>query len=174
MLSFQLCLTLCNPRNCSPPGSSVHGILQARILEWVAMPSSRGSSLPRDPTRVSCLLHWQEGSLPLTPPGKIFEISQLVDLLSCVRLFEIPWTAAHQASLSITNSQSLLKLMSTESVMPSSHLILCHPVPFSSCLQPLLASGSFQMSQFFTSGSQSIRVSASTSVLPMIIQDDFL
>ena len=50
-----------------------------------------------------------------------------VQSLSCVWLFETPWTAARQASLSITNSQSLLKLMSIESVMPSSHLILCHP-----------------------------------------------
>ena len=49
----QLCLTLCDPMDCSPPGSSVHGILQARILEWVAMPSSRGSSQPRDRTQVS-------------------------------------------------------------------------------------------------------------------------
>ena len=49
------------------------GILQARILEWVAMPSSRGSSQPRDQTQISCLLcflHWQMGSLPLAPPGK--------------------------------------------------------------------------------------------------------
>ena len=54
----------------SPPGFSVRGILQARILEWVAMPSSRGSSQPRDQTRVSLsLLHWQVGSLPLAPPG---------------------------------------------------------------------------------------------------------
>ena len=44
----QLCLTLCDPVDYSPPGSYVHGILQARILEWVAMPSSRGSSRPRD------------------------------------------------------------------------------------------------------------------------------
>ena len=51
-----------------------------------------------------------------------------VQLLSCVRPFVIPWTAAHQASLSITNSQSLLKLMPIESVMPSSHLILCPPL----------------------------------------------
>ena len=51
-----------------------------------------------------------------------------VQLLSRVRLFETPWTAARQASLSITNSQSLLKLMSIESVMPSSHLILCRPL----------------------------------------------
>ena len=67
--SLWLCLTLCNPMNCSPPGSSVHGILQARILEWVVMPS-RGSSRPRDRTHVSCLLGWQAGSLPLVPPGK--------------------------------------------------------------------------------------------------------
>ena len=51
-----------------------------------------------------------------------------VQLLSCVRLFATPWTAAFQASLSITNSWSLLKLMSIESVMPSNHLILCHPL----------------------------------------------
>ena len=51
--SLQLCRTLCGPRGCSPPGSSVHGILQARILEWVAMPSSSGFSRPRDRTRIS-------------------------------------------------------------------------------------------------------------------------
>ena len=51
--SLQSCLTLCNPMACSPPGSSVHGILQASIMEWVAMPSSRGSSQPRDQTHVS-------------------------------------------------------------------------------------------------------------------------
>ena len=49
----KLCLTLCDPMDCSPPGSSVPGILQARMLEWVAMASSRGSSWPRDPIRVS-------------------------------------------------------------------------------------------------------------------------
>ena len=56
--SLQSCLSLCN---CSPPGSSVHGILQARVLKWVAMPSSRGSSWPRDWTRISyvpCLGRW--------------------------------------------------------------------------------------------------------------------
>ena len=52
-----------------------------------------------------------------------------VQSLSCVRLFATPWTAARQASLSIANSQSLLKLMSIESVMPSNHLTLCHPLP---------------------------------------------
>ena len=51
--SLQLCLTLCNRMDCSVPGSSIHGILQARILEWVAMPLSRGSSQPRDQTLIS-------------------------------------------------------------------------------------------------------------------------
>ena len=51
-----------------------------------------------------------------------------VQSLSCVWLFVIPWTAEHQASLSVTNSQNLIKLMSIESVMPSNHLILCHPL----------------------------------------------
>ena len=49
------CLTLCSPMDCSPPGSSVFGILQVRILEWVARPSSRGSSIPSDQTCVSSI-----------------------------------------------------------------------------------------------------------------------
>ena len=53
VLVTQSCLTLCNPMDCGPPGSSVHGILQARILEWVAIPFSRGSFRPRDRTWVS-------------------------------------------------------------------------------------------------------------------------
>ena len=59
-----------------------------------------------------------------------FPIISSVQSLSCVRLLATPWTAAHQASLSITSSQSLLKLMSIESVMPSNHLILCCPLLF--------------------------------------------
>ena len=58
---LQLCLTVSNPMDCSPPGSSVSGILQARILEWAAMPSSRRSSQPGDPTYisyVSCIGRW--------------------------------------------------------------------------------------------------------------------
>ena len=96
-------------------------------------------------------------------------VSQSVQSLCHVLLFTTPWTAACQASLSITNSWSLLKLMSIESVMPSNHLILCHPL--SSCLQSFPASGSFPMSQFFASCDQSIGVSA--SALPMNIQDWF-
>ena len=82
---------------------------------------------------------------------------------------ETPWTAAHQASLSITNSQSLLKLC------PLSRW--CHPTisssvfPFSFHFQSFPASGYFQMSQFFASGGQNIGVSASASLLPTNIQD---
>ena len=68
--SLQLCLTFFYPMDCRLPGSSVHGILWARILEWVAMPSSRRPSLPRNWTHVSCFLHWQVGSLPIVPTGK--------------------------------------------------------------------------------------------------------
>ena len=78
------------------------------------------------------------------------------------------WTAACQDSLSITKSQSLLKLMSIELVMLSNHFILYHPL--SSHLQSLPASGSLPISQFFASGGQSIGVSASASVLPMNVQ----
>ena len=92
-----------------------------------------------------------------------------VQLLSRVWLFATPWTAACQASLSITNSRRLPKLMSIESVIPSSHLILCHPLLLLPPIPPAL--GSFPMSQLFTWGAQSIGVSASTSVLPMNIQD---
>ena len=66
--SLQSRLTLCHAMDCSLPGSSVHGILQSRILEWVACP------------HLLCLLHWQAGSLPLVPPGKpaLLSISQLL------------------------------------------------------------------------------------------------
>ena len=95
----------------------------------------------------------------------------VVQPLSCVRLFATPWAAALQFSLFFTVSQSLLKFMSIELVMPSNRLILCRP--FSSCLQSFPASGSLPVSQFFPSGSQSIGVSASASVLPMNTQDWF-
>ena len=92
-----------------------------------------------------------------------------VQLLSRVPLFVIPWIAALQASLSISNSRSPPKLMCIESVMLLA--ISSSVVPFSSCPQSLPASGSFPMSQFFASGGQSIGVSASASVLPMNTQD---
>ena len=89
--------------------------------------------------------------------------------LNHVWLFVTPWSAAHQAALSSTNSWSLLKLMSIETVMPSSHLSLCHPL--------LLLTSAFlsirvnSLHQYF--GGQNIGVSASASVLPMNIQDWF-
>ena len=101
-------------------------------------------------------------------------INQLVQSLSHVRLFATPWTAARQASLSITNSRSLLKLMSIESVMASNHLILCHPL--------LLLPSVFPSIRVFYNESVlcirwpkywSFRVSASASVLPVNIQDWF-
>ena len=92
-----------------------------------------------------------------------------VQSLSHVQLFATPWTAALQASLSITHSRSLLKLMSIESVMPSNHLILCRPL--------LLPPSIFPSSRVFSSESvlcirwPNTGVSASASVLPMNIQD---
>ena len=68
--SLHLCPTLCNPMDSNLPGFSVYGISQARILEWVAMPSSSGSPWPRDWTRLLCLLNCQIGSLPSVPFGK--------------------------------------------------------------------------------------------------------
>ena len=89
---------------------------------------------------------------------------------SRVRLFATPWTAAHQASLSLTISRSLSKFMSTASVMPSSHLILCCPLLLLPSTFP--ASGSFPMNQL--SGDKSTGASASAWVLPVNIQDWFL
>ena len=97
----------------------------------------------------------------------IYLLVSSVQSLSQVRLFVTAWMAARQASLSITSSQSLLKLLSFASVMPSSHLILCCPLLL--LPQSFSASGSFTMSWFFISGGQSIGVSASVSVLPMNI-----
>ena len=116
---------------------------------------------------------WDPNSLPFKW-GKCFfchsvQFSSVAQ--SCPTLCDPMDFTAHQASLSISNSWSLLKLMSIESVMPSNHLLLC--CPFSSCLQSFPASGSFPMNQFFTSGGQNTGASASASVLPMNIQDWF-
>ena len=99
----------------------------------------------------------------------VLHISCSVQSLSCVQLFVTPLTAAHQASLSITNSRSPPKPMSIESVMPSNHLILCRPLLLPPSIFPSIRV--FQMSQLFASGGQSIGVSALASVLPMNAQD---
>ena len=114
------------------------------------------------------VLHHSKPQFSYLSHGEIC-LPDLVQSLSYVRLFATPWTAALQASLSITNSWSLLKLMSIESVC---HLAISSSViPFSSHLQSFPVSGSFQMSCFFASGGQSIGVAASASVLLMNIQD---
>ena len=151
----------CDPMDYSPPGSSVHGIFQARILEWVAIPFSRGSSWPRDRTRVSCnagrlFTDWATRELA-------FKFSS-VQYLSRVWLFATPWIAAHQAS----------RPSPTPGVHSNSCPLSrwCHPaisssvIPFSSCPQSLPASESFPMSQLFTWGGQSTGVSALASFLP--------
>ena len=100
---LQSCLSLCNTMDCSPPGSSVHGILQARVLEWVAMPSSRGSSDPG-----------MEPSALKSPPlvGGLFITSATWlfrkwkwSLLSRVWLSATPWTVAYQVSQSVEFSR---------------------------------------------------------------------
>ena len=126
MLVAQECLILCNPTDCSPAG-----IFQVRILAWFAISFSRGTSQPRNQTRVSCIAG---GFFTTEPPGKHklygsqSGIFSSVQSLSRVGLFVTPRIAACQASLSVTNSQSSLKLMFVESVMPSNHLILCCPL----------------------------------------------
>ena len=94
-----------------------------------------------------------------------------VGLLSCVWLFVTPWTAACQASLSITNSWSSLKFMSVESVMPSNHLILCCPLLFLPSIFPSIRA--FPNESAVRIRWQSIGASASASVLPVSIQGWF-
>ena len=132
--------------DCSPLGSSIHGIFQATIVEWVDISFSRGSSPSRYQTRISCTdrqipYYWE-------PPGKPSRVV-VVQRLCHVQFFATPRTAACQASLSFTTSLSLLKLMSIEPVMPFNHLIL---YPLSSFPQYFLVSGSFPLSQLFASG----------------------
>ena len=129
--------------DCCPPGFFVHGISQARILEWIALPSSRGSSWPGiEPNSLTSpalageffttSTTWEVLGLCTEMQLIFVSVSSVqfssLQSLSCVQLFATPWTAACQSSLSITNSRSLLKLMSIELVMPSNHLILCHPL----------------------------------------------
>ena len=124
-------------------GSSVYGISQTGILEWVVISFSRGSSWPRDRTHISFISHIDRGRIlyvtlsRLESPLKHLLLKNFqnqsitfssVQSLSCVWLFATPWIAACQASLSITNSRGPSIPMSIESVRPSNHLILCHPL----------------------------------------------
>ena len=173
--SLQSCPTLCDPIDGSPPGSPVPGILQAGTLEWVAIFFSnawkwkvKGKSLSR-----VRLLETPWTAAYQAPPSMGFSRQEYWSgvPVSCVQFFATPWTAARQAFLSFNISRSLLKLMSIESVMLSNRLILCRSLLLLPSIFP--ASRSFPMSQIFTSGCQSIGVSASASVLPKNIQGWF-
>ena len=141
VLVAQSCPTLCDPMECSSPGSPVHGIAQARILEWVSIPFSRGSSQPSDWTQVSCITGrfftgWairEAQIVGLKIHVSIFVVGQSLSHVWC---FVTPWTAACQASLSFTIYQRLLTLMPLESVMPSNYLILCCPRLFPPLIFP--------------------------------------
>ena len=114
-------------------------------------------------------IHYWVTELKRTDGPHVFASVSSVQSLSCVWLFATPWIEARQASLSITNSWSLLKLMSLESVIPSNHILLYCPLLLLSSI--FLSIRVFPVSQFFPSGGWSIGVSASASVLPMNIQD---
>ena len=125
---LQACLTLCNPVDFSPPGSSVYGILQARMLEWVAMPSSRGIFPTQGAnSSLSHVLHWQAVPLLLMPPGKPPPWNCCSVTQSCLTLCN-PMDCSAPGLLSFTISRRLLRLISIESVMPSNHLVLCCPL----------------------------------------------
>ena len=79
----QLCLTLWDPMFCNLPGSSVHGIFQARMLEQIALSFSKGSSQPRDPTHILHLLHWQTGSSQLSHQGNPNQAKELLEKMAC-------------------------------------------------------------------------------------------
>ena len=119
-----------------------------------------GSTLPKKDCLLKFFRYWTMSLLTFI----VFQSLSHVQLCN-------PMNYRHQASLSFTISQSLLKFMSIESVMPFNHLILCRPLLL--CLQSFPASRSSPISQFFTSGSQSIGASASASVLPKNIQGWF-
>ena len=144
--------------------SVVSDCLWPHVLQHTSLPCP-------SPTSRAC-----SNSCPLSQWCHPTILSSVVPFFSSVQFsssvlsdFATPWTAARQASLSITNFQSLLELMSIELVMPSNHLIFFHPLLFLPLVFP--SSRIFSMSQFFASGGQSIGVSASASVLSMNIQD---
>ena len=99
---LELCTTLCDPLDCSPLGSPIHGVLKARILEWVVMTSSKGSSQCRDWTHIS-ILYWQAGSLPLLKASILISLKWI---FRCLLLKAQPWKLADRPF-----SQELLGLL---------------------------------------------------------------
>ena len=177
MLVTQSYLTLCDSMDYSPPSSSVHGILQAWILERVVIPFSRGSSWSRDQTWVSTL---HEESLPVWATKEALSLKPFFFFLNdffkynCCSSVAQSWTTLCNPVDCRLPCPSLSPGVCSNSC-PSSWW--CLPIVLSSvvplpCLQSFPASVSFLVSQFFASG-QSIRDSASTSVLPMNIHSWF-
>ena len=117
-------------------------------------------------------LKWN--GVSLTTKKIVWNAVSSVQVLSQARIFVTPWTVACQASLAITNSRNLAKLMSIESVMPSNHLILCSPLLLLLSIFPRIREIILPLSQFILSSGRNIGVSALASVLPMNIQDWFL
>ena len=154
----QSCPTLCNPMDHSTPGLPIHHQFKLVSIELV-MPSNH-----------LILCH------PLLLLPSIFPSISSVQSLSRVRLFATPWIAAHQASLSITNSWSSLKLTSIESVMPSSQLIVCRPLLLLPPIPPSIRVFSNKSALHrrwpkYWSSSFSTGVLASASFLPKNTQD---
>ena len=89
--TLQSCPTLYKPMDCNPPDSSVHGILQARILEWVLCPPQGDRPTQGLNPHLLCLLHWQVGSLPLVPPGKLYTSCPSTSLLPFLQTAPIFW-----------------------------------------------------------------------------------
>ena len=123
----QSCPTLCNPLDCSPPGSSVHGVSQARIQEWVAISSSRGSSQPRDQTCISCLLHWQVDSWPLSHPGVRFASEPNRWVTGQVMLKE------HSTALIMAQTDAALYSRFTNRGPPSHYVTIPNPWEIQTC-----------------------------------------
>ena len=133
----QLYLTLCDRVDWSQASYSVQEILQARKLKCLAISSSRAYYLTQGSNHISYISCIGRQILNHCVTWEVVVVVVVVvQSLSRVRLFHTPRTAAHQASLSIPNSQSLVKLMSIESVMPFNHLILCRPLLFPPSIFP--------------------------------------
>ena len=170
VLSHSLCPTLWGPVDCSPPGSSVHGIFQARILEWVTISSSR--DLP-DPGIESRSPELQADSLLVSHLGSPFWVFSSVQFIRSV-LSDSLWPHELQHARAPCPSSIPRVYPNSYTLSQWCHLIISSSViPLCSCLQSFPAPGSFQMSQLIISGGQNNGVLASTSVLPMNIQDWF-
>ena len=194
--SLQPCPTLCDTMDCSPPASSVHGTLQARIMKWIAMPFSK--RIFPTPGLNPCLLslqHWLMAYLPLVfknpsqknPTKMHLTNSSVSEASTCIHRYKMREGVLFSCSI-MSNSLGSHGLQYAKLLCPSSTPRVCsnsrsssrwyHPTISSSvvsfsCLQSFPVSGSFPMMQFFVLGDQSIGASASALMLPLNIQGWF-